>query len=159
MYHEVIDKATDRARRVTNAKRQSSLRKSGHSDVIVAATPTILMQEDSCKPSTPHSAIKAAEGGKSTRRRHAHLHTREEVGIAVKIVQDLEASFGWAPPLSINPRDADNLLVGPESISYDDNIAAEFAAPEELKKTEEVRDINEVKVLDPEQCWREMFSS
>ncbi|KAG1896049.1 uncharacterized protein F5891DRAFT_1055793 [Suillus fuscotomentosus] len=66
--------------------------------------------KDSCKPSTPHSAIKAAEAGKSTCRRHVHLHTREEVGIAVKIVQDFEASFAWTPPLSTYPRDADDLV-------------------------------------------------
>ncbi|KAG1787732.1 ribonuclease H-like domain-containing protein, partial [Suillus plorans] len=94
-----------------------------------------------------HSTIKAAEAGKSTRCRHAHMHTREEVGIAVETAQDLEASFAWAPPLSAEPRDADDLLAGPESISPD-NVAAEFAALEELKRTEEVHDIDEVEVLE-----------
>ncbi|KAG2132734.1 uncharacterized protein EDB93DRAFT_899478 [Suillus bovinus] len=45
------------------------------------------------------------------------MHTCEEVGIAVETVQDLEASFAWTPPLSAEPRDADDLLAGPESIS------------------------------------------
>ncbi|KAG1858880.1 hypothetical protein F4604DRAFT_1491200, partial [Suillus subluteus] len=40
-----------------------------------------------------HSAVKAGEAGKSTRRRHAHMHTREEAGIAVETAQDLKASF------------------------------------------------------------------
>ncbi|KAG2157798.1 uncharacterized protein EDB93DRAFT_1065158, partial [Suillus bovinus] len=77
-----------------------------------------------------HSTIKVAEAGKSTRCRHAHMHTCEEVGIAVKTVQDLEASFAWTPPLSAEPRDTDDLLAGPESISPKD-IAAEFAALKE----------------------------
>ncbi|KAG1848290.1 hypothetical protein F4604DRAFT_1973927 [Suillus subluteus] len=94
-----------------------------------------------------HGVVKAPEAGKPTRRRHAHMHSREEVGIAVKTAQDLEASFAWAPPLSTEPRDADVLLAGPESISPDD-IAAEFAALEELKGTEEVHNINEVEVLE-----------
>ncbi|KAG2040859.1 hypothetical protein BDR03DRAFT_932489 [Suillus americanus] len=93
-----------------------------------------------------YSAVKAAEAGKSTRRRHAHMHTREEV-VAVEIAQDLEASFVWAPPLLTELRNADDLLAGPESISPDD-IAAEFAALEELKRTEEVHSVNEVEVLE-----------
>ncbi|KAG1792854.1 uncharacterized protein BJ212DRAFT_1359295 [Suillus subaureus] len=75
------------------------------------------------------------------------MHTREEVGIAVKTAQDLEASFAWAPPLSTEPRNADDLLAGPESISPGD-IAAEFEALEELKMTEEVQSINKVEVLE-----------
>ncbi|KAG1853162.1 hypothetical protein DFJ58DRAFT_396696 [Suillus subalutaceus] len=94
-----------------------------------------------------HSAVKVAETGKPTHRRHAHMHTREEVGIAVETAQDLEASFAWAPPLSTEPRDANDLLAGPESISPDD-IAAEFAALKELKRTEEVHNVNEVEVLE-----------
>ncbi|KAG1852779.1 hypothetical protein DFJ58DRAFT_728435 [Suillus subalutaceus] len=65
------------------------------------------------------------------------MHTREEVGTAVETAQDLEASFAWAPPLSTKSLDADDLLAGPESVSPDD-IAAEFAALEELKRTEEL---------------------
>jgi len=75
------------------------------------------------------------------------MHTREEVGIAVETAQDLEASFAWAPPLSIEPRNADDLLAGSESILLDD-IAAEFAALEELKKTEEGQSVDEVEVLE-----------
>ncbi|KAG1846587.1 hypothetical protein DFJ58DRAFT_798927 [Suillus subalutaceus] len=61
---------------------------------------------------------------------------------------DLEASFfAWAPLLSTEARDADDLLTGPESISPDD-IAAEFAALEELKRTKKVQSINEVEVLE-----------
>ncbi|KAG1873011.1 hypothetical protein DFJ58DRAFT_722178 [Suillus subalutaceus] len=57
---------------------------------------------------------------------HAHMHTREEVGIAVETVQDLEALFTWAPPFSTEPRDAGDLLA--------DNITAEFSALEESKR-------------------------
>ncbi|KAG1858981.1 hypothetical protein DFJ58DRAFT_744749 [Suillus subalutaceus] len=48
--------------------------------------------------------------------------------------------------LSTEPRNTDDLLTGLEIISPDD-IAAEFAALEELKRTEEVQSINEVEVL------------
>ncbi|KAG2039870.1 hypothetical protein BDR03DRAFT_1035222 [Suillus americanus] len=41
---------------------------------------------------------------------------------------------------------ADDLLAGPESILPDD-IVAEFAALEELKRTEEVHSVNKVEVL------------
>ncbi|KAG2030462.1 hypothetical protein BDR03DRAFT_1017099 [Suillus americanus] len=78
------------------------------------------------------------------------MHTREEVSIAVETARYLEASFAWAPPPSTEPRNADDLLAGPESISPDD-IAAEFTALEELNRTEEVQrnqNINEVEVLE-----------
>ncbi|KAG1848442.1 hypothetical protein F4604DRAFT_1812869 [Suillus subluteus] len=70
------------------------------------------------------------------------MHTREEI---VETAQDLEASFAWVPPLSTEPRNADDLLAGLDNISADD-IAAEFASLEELKRTEEVQSINEVEV-------------
>jgi hypothetical protein len=75
------------------------------------------------------------------------MHTREEVSIAVETAQDLEASFAWAPLLSTEPRGADDLLAGLESISPDD-VTAEFVALEELKRTEEVQSIDEVEVLE-----------
>ncbi|KAG1728442.1 hypothetical protein EDB19DRAFT_1913788 [Suillus lakei] len=81
------------------------------------------------------STVKAVEAGKSTRYRH------------VEITQNLEASFAWAPPLSTEPREADDLLAGPESILPDD-VAAEFAALEELKRTKEVQSIGKVEVLE-----------
>ncbi|KAG1847163.1 hypothetical protein DFJ58DRAFT_891850, partial [Suillus subalutaceus] len=102
----------------------------------------------SCKPSTPQRC--ESRGGWE-----AHLPSTCSLCALMKRlallsrlhVQDLEASFAWAPPLSTEPRDADDLLAGPESISPDD-IAAEFAALEELKKTEEVHNVNEVEVLE-----------
>ncbi|KAG1804752.1 uncharacterized protein HD556DRAFT_1436934 [Suillus plorans] len=51
----------------------------------------------------------------------------------------VEASFAWAPLLSAEPRDADD-LASPESILPD----AKFAALEESKKTEEVLNVDEV---------------
>ncbi|KAG2029923.1 hypothetical protein BDR03DRAFT_975358 [Suillus americanus] len=49
------------------------------------------------------------------------------------------ARVSWAPPslLSTEPRDADDLLAGPENISPDDNTA-EFVTLEKLKRIEEV---------------------
>ncbi|KAG1891799.1 uncharacterized protein F5891DRAFT_986554 [Suillus fuscotomentosus] len=85
-----------------------------------------------------HSAIKAVEAGKSTRRRYAHMHTRE----ALKLEEGFEASFTWAPSLSAKPRNADDdLLAGAESLSPDD-ITAESAVLEVLKN------INKVEVLE-----------
>ncbi|KAG1813904.1 uncharacterized protein BJ212DRAFT_1364402 [Suillus subaureus] len=96
---------------------------------------------------TTHLEHSAKFAGKPTCRQHAHMHTREEVGIAVETTQDLEASFAWAPPLSTEPRDANDLLAVPESILPDD-ITAEFAALEELKRTEELQNIKGVEVLE-----------
>ncbi|KAG2036087.1 hypothetical protein BDR03DRAFT_1012002 [Suillus americanus] len=72
------------------------------------------------------------------------MYTCEEVGInSIETAQDLsEASFAWAPLLSTEPHDADDLLAGTESISPDD-IAAEFAALKKLKGAEEVQSNNE----------------
>ncbi|KAG1824371.1 uncharacterized protein BJ212DRAFT_1522883 [Suillus subaureus] len=56
------------------------------------------------------------------------------------------AELIMGPPLSTEPRDVDD-LAGPESISPDD-ITAEFAALEELKRTEEVQGINENELLE-----------
>jgi hypothetical protein len=60
-----------------------------------------------------HSAMEAAGAGKYTRRLHADMHTREEVGIDIEVAEDLEAYFAWAPPLSTEPRDEDDLLASP----------------------------------------------
>ncbi|KAG2043761.1 hypothetical protein BDR03DRAFT_939850 [Suillus americanus] len=93
--------------------------------------------------------MEVVEAGKSTRGRHVHMHTCEEVGIAVEIAQDLEASFVWAPEISTEPRDANDHLAGPESILPDDvQVVADFAALEELKRTENIQSIVEVEVLE-----------
>ncbi|KAG1860586.1 hypothetical protein C8R48DRAFT_774550 [Suillus tomentosus] len=63
------------------------------------------------------------------------MRTREEVGITVEAARNLEAFFAWTPPLSTEPRDADDLLAG---LVLSDDVAAGFAALKELKKTEEV---------------------
>ncbi|KAG1795075.1 uncharacterized protein HD556DRAFT_1307674 [Suillus plorans] len=75
--------------------------------------------------------------GQSTCRRHAHMRTCEEVGITVEAARNLEAFSPWTPPLSAEPRDADDLLAGLEHISSDD-VAAGFAGLKELKRTEEL---------------------
>lgn len=65
---------------------------------------------------------------KSTRRKHAHMHTRENRGIDVELVTDLQENFTWTPPLSI--RNPDDDLAGPESIT-DEDIDTAF---DELEK-------------------------
>jgi hypothetical protein len=66
--------------------------------------------------------------------------------IDVEIAQDLEAYFAWAPPLSTEPRDADELLASQESISPD-NVASELTALMELE-TKEDESFDELRVLE-----------
>ncbi|KAN0082875.1 hypothetical protein V8E55_008670 [Tylopilus felleus] len=37
--------------------------------------------------------------GEKTRRRHAHMHTRDQPGININVAKDLEERFTWVPPL------------------------------------------------------------
>lgn len=76
---------------------------------------------------------KAANGGK-TRRRHAHMHTRDQPGINVDVAKDLEERFTWVPPLLAH---SDEDLAGPEAISLDE-VDALFSAFEQVIEGEEV---------------------
>jgi hypothetical protein len=58
--------------------------------------------------------------GKLIHRHHAHMHTRTESGINVDLVNDLDKSFTWTPPFSLQSDDDDNLLARPESLTLDD---------------------------------------
>ena len=60
--------------------------------------------------------------GKSTRQKHAHMHTREEAGIDIRRADDLIKDFIWTPQL-VTYEDAN--IDGPESLTMDD-IDAEF---------------------------------
>ncbi|KAF8192079.1 ribonuclease H-like domain-containing protein [Pholiota molesta] len=56
--------------------------------------------------------------GKSTHRRHAHMHTQPEAGVNIELVEELKDGFTWEPPLASHTP-ADNLS-GPEDITLDD---------------------------------------
>jgi len=60
----------------------------------------------------------ALESGKSTRRKHAHMHTRVDPGIDLSRAEDLLKTFVWTP---LN----DGVPVEPEPITVED-IDAEF---------------------------------
>jgi hypothetical protein len=47
-----------------------------------------------------HLHTRAWEAGKSTRQKHAHMHTQMEVGIDTELAVDIEKNFTWTPPLS-----------------------------------------------------------
>ncbi|KAG2112429.1 hypothetical protein DEU56DRAFT_762038 [Suillus clintonianus] len=90
---------------------------------------------------------KATEANKSTRCRHAHMHTREETGIDLKVARDLEENFAWVPPLAAKPAHLDDSLAGPESILPDD-VAAEFAAFEGRAREETFESVDGKEVLE-----------
>ncbi|EIN13163.1 hypothetical protein PUNSTDRAFT_59810 [Punctularia strigosozonata HHB-11173 SS5] len=64
--------------------------------------------------------------GKQTRRRHTHMHTRDEPGVNAARAQELLASFVWTGPLTATPDHLEDILAGPEGIT-DDDIEREFA--------------------------------
>jgi len=61
--------------------------------------------------------------GKSTHRKHAHMHTQSTPGIDTELAADLEKTFAWVPPLATNSCDADD-LAGPESIMDEELMEA-----------------------------------
>ncbi|KAG2052266.1 hypothetical protein BDR06DRAFT_537555 [Suillus hirtellus] len=64
--------------------------------------------------------------------RHHWSLINDNFDIVVETTQDLGSPFAWAPPLSTESRDADDLLAGLDSISPDD-IAVKFAGHEDEK--------------------------
>ena len=76
--------------------------------------------------------------GKPIHRRHAHMHTRTELGINVDLVNDLNESFTWTPPFSLQSDDDNNdLLADPEDVTLDDIDDAFNKLEDELRKEKE----------------------
>jgi hypothetical protein len=90
---------------------------------------------------------KATEADKSTRRHHAHMHTREETGINLEVARDLEENFAWVPPLAAEPANLDDSLAGPESL-WPDDVAAEFAAFEKQAREETFESVDGKEVFE-----------
>jgi hypothetical protein len=70
---------------------------------------------------TYHLHQRALAAGKPIRRRHAHMHTRDQPGIDTELVGDLNANFTWKAPLAASTNDD---LLGPEGVTAEDIDAA-----------------------------------
>jgi hypothetical protein len=65
------------------------------------------------------------------------MHTRTESGINVDLVNDLNKTFTWTPPFSLQSDNDDDLLAGPEGLTLDDIDAAFEELEDELRKEKE----------------------
>ncbi|KIJ05662.1 hypothetical protein PAXINDRAFT_164749 [Paxillus involutus ATCC 200175] len=65
--------------------------------------------------------------GKSTHRKHAHMHTRPHLGIDTDLVDELVKTFTWVPPLAAESDESEESLSGPEAIT-DEELAEAFDA-------------------------------
>ncbi|KAK7039668.1 DUF659 domain-containing protein [Favolaschia claudopus] len=97
--------------------------------------------------------------GLPVHRKHGHMHTRAEPGIDVDLVDDLEASFTWKPPLIVeNISDGDGTGVPieqmtPEQIeaelnTWEAELAAEQAARPAVPMRQEPTDVPLIYDLD-----------
>ncbi|KAG1775271.1 hypothetical protein EV702DRAFT_955637, partial [Suillus placidus] len=88
-----------------------------------------------------HSHQKTLASGRPVCHRHAHMHTRDEPGIDLNTARNLENTFAFEPPLTIQSNNSDDLLTGPEDISVDE-IDAEFDALEKQNVVERFKDVD-----------------
>jgi hypothetical protein len=65
------------------------------------------------------------------------MHIRTESRINVDLVNDLDKSFTWTLPFSLQSDDDDDLLAGPEGLTLDDIDAAFEELENELQKEKE----------------------
>jgi hypothetical protein len=62
------------------------------------------------------------------------MHTRTKSGINVDLVNDLDKSFTWTLPFSLQSDDNNNLLAGPKSLTLDDINDAFNKLEDELQR-------------------------
>ncbi|KIK81074.1 hypothetical protein PAXRUDRAFT_15439 [Paxillus rubicundulus Ve08.2h10] len=90
--------------------------------------------------------------GKSTHRKHAHMHTRPNIGIDTDLADELARTFTWVPPLvskSDESEDSD-VLAGPEAIT-DEELAEAFDVIDHEKVDSGMLSAGEVRsMLDPD---------
>ncbi|KAG2073668.1 hypothetical protein BDR04DRAFT_1229899 [Suillus decipiens] len=79
--------------------------------------------------------------GRPVHRRHAHMHTRDEAGIDLDTACNLENTFAFELPLTIQSNNSDDLLTGPEDISVDE-IDAEFDALKKQNVVERLKNVD-----------------
>lgn len=65
--------------------------------------------------------------GKSTHRKHAHMHTQPDKGINSDLAAELARNFTWVPPLAVDAESDESTfgyLSGPESITDEELMEA-----------------------------------
>jgi hypothetical protein len=74
--------------------------------------------------------------GKPVRRRHAHMHTRDESGINADLVNDLDTTFTWKPPLTLETGNdgGDDLMASMEDMTLDELDEAWMQLEEQLQE-------------------------
>ena len=75
--------------------------------------------------------------GKSTHRKHGHMHTQPQPGINVDLANDFAKNFTWIPPLVANFREDADKLAGPEAVTEEELVAA-FENLDRQKHTEDL---------------------
>ncbi|KAF9230422.1 hypothetical protein BU15DRAFT_83642 [Melanogaster broomeanus] len=70
--------------------------------------------------------------GKSTHRKHAHMHTQPNIGIDTELADELGKTFTWVPPLVSESDDTEDCLAGPEAVT-DEELAEAFDAVDREK--------------------------
>ncbi|KAI0310028.1 ribonuclease H-like domain-containing protein [Amylostereum chailletii] len=87
------------------------------------------------------------KNGKSTHRKHAHMHTREDVGIDTDLATNLEKTFSFVPPLAIVHDESMN-DEGLESITMEELEEAFTTVALRVKENVEVVDVDGREVLE-----------
>ncbi|KIK94709.1 hypothetical protein PAXRUDRAFT_142293 [Paxillus rubicundulus Ve08.2h10] len=54
--------------------------------------------------------------GKSTHRKHTHMHTHPTLGVDTGLINELVKTFTWVPPLVADSDESEDNLAGPEAI-------------------------------------------
>ncbi|KAN0081360.1 hypothetical protein V8E55_008984 [Tylopilus felleus] len=62
--------------------------------------------------------------GRSTHRKHAHMHTQPQPGIDVELAGDLARNFTWVPLLAADSGGDADELAGPEAITDEELVSA-----------------------------------
>ena len=90
------------------------------------------------------------QAGKSKHRKHGHMHTREDDGVDMSLVEDLERTFTWTPPLHPTPVDASHSK--PESFTSEevdeiwDKFEKQLAAEQCLAMEKETNSLGDVDI-------------
>jgi hypothetical protein len=87
--------------------------------------------------------------GKSTHRRHNHMHTRSTRGINVELTEEIESTFSYIPPLAVSSKTSDDFFDDPEDFSLDE-LEKEFVEFEKQLKEHPLPDADGTEVLDSE---------
>ncbi|KAH9910897.1 uncharacterized protein BXZ73DRAFT_57504 [Epithele typhae] len=81
-----------------------------------------------------HLQARNIEDGKPVHRKHAHMHTRTEIGSNIQLTEELERTFSWVPPLAATSAEEDPLQL-PEEIPMEELDRAFKEFEDELERT------------------------